>query len=140
MNIKAFIAVAAFAVVAITTPAIAADKPVVHLDVTAGYLSTANLVKNQTNVLQGSARLSTEISKLTVYGDVAVSDLNRSTSIRVPALAYSATSYDVGATLHLSPVTSATVETGTMLNLNLDLLGQGRTNKFVGASVTTRLF
>jgi len=141
MNIKALIVVAALAVVAISTPAKAADKPVVHLDVTAGYLSTANLVRNQTNVLQGSARISSDLGKhISVYADYAESDLNRSTSIRVPALAYSANSYDLGATLHLSRVTSATVETGTSLNMNLDLPGQSRTNKYVGASVTTRLF
>jgi len=139
--IKNILAATLVAMLAVVAPALAEQTDTnLHGSLTVGDVSEANLVKNQTNVLDAKLTLDKAVtSRVSLFASATGNLVNTSVSQVVPATRYTALTWDGGATYRVSSATSASVGVGTTLNDDV-VPGERLTNKFVGVSLTTRLF
>jgi len=136
--IKNIITTAIVAMLAVVSPALADEN--VHGSLTVGDVVESNLYKNQTTVLDTKLTLEKELNeKFSVFVSATGNLVNTTESQLVSPERYTALTWDGGVTYHVSPSVSASVGLGTTLNDDV-LPGERLANKFVGVSLTTRLF
>jgi len=149
---KRILSVLALAAVAfVSTPVVAmADEttPAVHLDVTGGYAAENNVFQNQINLTTLSARLILDLNKKwSFFTDQTGTNVTRGAGSVVNGFYGNVYTYDLGSTYRLSRSTSVTAEAGTLplvesnavINNAVDVPG-AKSNRFVGVSLTTRVF
>jgi len=123
-------------------PALADQTPIgdLHLDVNAGYYIFSVPTRNEANVLQAGLTLTDEINKeFSVYGSFDDSAVNRSDSEVLAGAHYTRSTYDVGVRYKFNKNLSLAIQEGTALRVNT-FPANGLVNRYIGATVTTRVF
>lgn len=124
----------------LAAPLAASAQPAFHLDVV-GSAATERNDNNDAALYTYGLQASKDLNrKLSIFAGVGKGEVTRSRSPFVAAGHYTAATYDVGSTLHVSPVTSFTIDYGRSIDDGVIRAAQPRTIRSLTLTGDVRLF